>query len=137
MPKRRGEQAAVIAVHEGKVCLVTSTKGTRWVLPKGMIDPGHSAPQAASIEAWEEAGLTGIVDPNPIGNYRYQKDSKELTVSVYLMQVQGISSIWPEDFRRREWVYPEIAATMLEEATLCKLLLEWSINNTTANVQQN
>ena len=36
-------QAAAIPVADGRVCLVTSSSGRRWVVPKGMIDAGHTA----------------------------------------------------------------------------------------------
>ena len=55
------EQAAAIPVYDGRVCLVTSRTGRRWVIPKGRIDPGHTAAEAARIEAWEEAGLLGVL----------------------------------------------------------------------------
>ena len=40
-------QAAVIAMQDGRICLVTSRNGRRWVLPKGLIDLGHTAGEAA------------------------------------------------------------------------------------------
>src|SRR6476620_2968172 len=66
-------QAAVGPVRDGRVCLVTSSSGRRWVVPKGQIDPGHTPGEAALIEAWEEAGLVGALDPEPIGTYAYEK----------------------------------------------------------------
>ena len=58
-----GRQAATIPVRDGRVCLVTSSNGRRWVLPKGQIDPGHTPAEAALVEAWEEAGLVGALEP--------------------------------------------------------------------------
>jgi len=65
-------QAAVVPLADGQVGLVTSSSGRRWVVPKGMIDPGHSPGEAALIEAWEEAGLVGVLDPEPAGSYLYE-----------------------------------------------------------------
>jgi len=53
--------------------MVTSRSGRRWVFPKGLIDPGHTPAEAALIEAWEEAGVVGTLDPDPVGNYVYDK----------------------------------------------------------------
>ena len=53
--------------------MVTSRSGRRWVFPKGQIDPGHTPGEAALIEAWEEAGLVGTLDPEPVGSYLYEK----------------------------------------------------------------
>ena len=50
MPNRV-RQVASIPVRDGKVCLVLSRSGRRWVLPKGKIDAGHTAGQAALLEA--------------------------------------------------------------------------------------
>lgn len=38
-----------------------------WVLPKGHIEPGESAAQAAEREAKEETGVIVSLDPTPIG----------------------------------------------------------------------
>ncbi|MDY7109135.1 MAG: NUDIX domain-containing protein, partial [Planctomycetota bacterium] len=54
-------QSAVIAhrMEDGelRLALITSMSGRRWVLPKGVIDPGESAAGSAQREALEEAGL--------------------------------------------------------------------------------
>ena len=43
------------------VLLITSRKAARWVLPKGIVEPGMSAPASAAKEAWVEAGIAGEV----------------------------------------------------------------------------
>ncbi len=62
-------QAAALPVRNGKVCLVTSSNGKRWVIPKGLIEPGQTAGETALQEAWEEAGLVGVLEPDPIGSF--------------------------------------------------------------------
>ncbi len=64
-------QAAVIAIREGRICMVLSSGGKRWVVPKGCIEPGQTAGETALEEAWEEAGLVGVLGPEPIGSYLY------------------------------------------------------------------
>src|SRR5438132_7305454 len=100
-------QAGVIAVRSGKICLVTSSNGKRWVIPKGLIDPGQTAGEAALQEAWEEAGLVGALEPEPVGSYRYDKDNATYHVTVFLMRVADVAQEWPErDARQRIWVSP-------------------------------
>jgi 8-oxo-dGTP pyrophosphatase MutT (NUDIX family) len=113
------QQAAVIPVADGRVCMVTSSSGKRWVVPKGMIDPGRTAGEAALTEAWEEAGLVGLLTPEPVGSYLYEKYSRTHHVLVYTMQVTEEAVDWPErDVRKREWVYPAEAADRIEEPGL-------------------
>src|SRR5438128_5122849 len=66
-------QAAAIPIRDNQVCLITSSNGKRWIIPKGLIDPGHTAGESALQEAWEEAGLVGILSPHPVGSYVYEK----------------------------------------------------------------
>ena len=57
IPARWIRQAAAIPVRDGLVCLITSSNGRRWVMPKGMMEPGKSTGEIALQEAWEEAGI--------------------------------------------------------------------------------
>ena len=60
-------------MRAGQVCLVTSSSGKRWVVPKGCMEPGKTAGELALQEAWEEAGLVGVLQPEPVGSYLYEK----------------------------------------------------------------
>lgn len=116
-------QAAVVAVKGAKICLVTSSNGKRWVVPKGLIDPGHTAGETALIEAWEEAGLVGSLAPEPLGSYIYQKMGGTYHVVVFLMKVTESAEAWPEkSLRRREWVSLERALDAIEEPGLRQLI---------------
>lgn len=116
-------QAAVIPLADGRVGLVTSSSGRRWVVPKGMIDAGHSAGEAALVEAWEEAGLVGVLDPEPVGSYLYEKYGRTHHVVVYLLRVTEESVDWPErDVRKREWVDPAEAVDRIEEVGLREII---------------
>ena len=42
--------------------------------PKGNLEPGKTAQEIALQEAWEEAGLAGLIQQEPIGSYFYDKD---------------------------------------------------------------
>jgi 8-oxo-dGTP pyrophosphatase MutT (NUDIX family) len=116
-------QSAALPVHDGRVCMVSSSSGRRWVFPKGLIDPGHTAGEAALIEAWEEAGLVGTLDPEPVGNYLYEKAGRSHHVLVYRMRVVEARDDWPErGLRDRVWVTPEETVERVEEPGLRELL---------------
>jgi 8-oxo-dGTP pyrophosphatase MutT (NUDIX family) len=116
-------QAAAIPIRDERVCLVSSSGGRRWVVPKGQIDPGHTAGEAALVEAWEEAGLVGALDAEPLGSYAYEKLGRELHVLVFRMFVTEAREVWPErELRSRVWVTLDEALERIEEPGLRDLL---------------
>ena len=50
-----------------EVCLISSRETGRWVIPKGWPIKGLTPPQTAAREAYEEAGLGGMMSTKPIG----------------------------------------------------------------------
>jgi 8-oxo-dGTP pyrophosphatase MutT (NUDIX family) len=125
MPLFDGEirQAAALPVRDGEVCLVTSRNGKRWVAPKGCMEPGKTAGQIALQEAWEEAGLVGLLEPEPIGSYVYQKDGFTCHVIVFLMEVTSEAAAWPEQsFRQRRWLSATKAAQRVADPGLRALI---------------
>jgi 8-oxo-dGTP pyrophosphatase MutT (NUDIX family) len=116
-------QAAAVPFSEGRVCMVTSSSRRRWVLPKGLIDPGHTPGEAALVEAWEEAGLLGTLDPEPLGSYVYEKLGRECHVLVYRMTVTEVRDAWPEKgMRERVWLAPRDVLERVEEPGLRDIL---------------
>ncbi len=75
--------------------VITNHEGD-WIFPKGVIDPGKSPQEIASIEAYEEAGLVGEVDPTPIGRYITPQWGMEYIVEMYLLKVEEILDDWEE-----------------------------------------
>src|SRR5271167_3938896 len=53
--------------------LITSRETGRWIIPKGWPIEGMKPAKSAAREAYEEAGVRGIVSTMPIGNYSYEK----------------------------------------------------------------
>lgn len=119
---------------ETQVLLITSRDTGRWILPKGWPMKGRSLGDAAQIEAWEEAGVTGTVSPLPIGSYTYQKQSNRvpgtlltLDVQVYAVMVEDMARKYPEvGQRRRKWFRPEKAARKVDEEGLAALLRDFA-----------
>jgi 8-oxo-dGTP pyrophosphatase MutT (NUDIX family) len=120
-------QAAVIAmchtVRGMEVCLIRRKDSTSWSIPKGFIDPGDTAAEAALTEAHEEAGLQGRLLGGPIGTYRYQKGNALLTVAVFLMEVLVEEPSWDEmSFRERRWCSLDESRTLLADHPVRHLL---------------
>lgn len=116
-------QAAAIAVRGRQVCLVTSRNGKRLVIPKGCLEPGKTAGEIALLEAWEEAGLVGLLQPDPLGSYLYEKDGRDHHVLVYLLQVTQSADSWPEaSWRERSWMTFKQAQLRVEELGLRELI---------------
>jgi 8-oxo-dGTP pyrophosphatase MutT (NUDIX family) len=115
-------QAAVIPIRAGRVCLVRSRGGKRWVIPKGCIERGQTAGETALQEAWEEAGLVGTLQPEPVGSYLYEKAGTTCHVIVFLMHVTVAAQHWPEDsWRLRRWLEPGKALARVQESGLREL----------------
>jgi 8-oxo-dGTP pyrophosphatase MutT (NUDIX family) len=118
-------QVAAVALRDGLVCLVTSRNRRRWVVPKGHVEPGQTPQETAVAEAWEEAGLRGTVDPEPLGIYHYRKRGRSHAVTVYRFNLLVEHEQWPERLQRdREWVPIDEAARRVHEMELRDLLLE-------------
>jgi phosphohistidine phosphatase len=105
-----------------QVCLITNRRRTRWIVPKGVVEPDLSPAESAAKEAWEEAGLRGHVQEPEIGRYRYHKWGGECEVSVYPMRVTRTLRDWPEKDRQRRWLPLQEALVLIEQARLRALL---------------
>ena len=125
------EQSAVIAYRIRKrryqLLLVTSLDRARWVLPKGGIQQHLSASASAGREAYEEAGLMGIVYPDEIGIYWYRKPEYKndllCQVKVFFRNVNRVLKDWPEQrLRIRKWMSFNEASSCVEEPELRILL---------------
>ncbi len=116
-------QAGVVALRAGQVCLVTSRNARRWVVPKGCLEPGKTAGEIALQEAWEEAGLLGLLRPEPVGSYLYEKDGFTCYVTVFQMEVTDVVDSYPESgLRQRAWLPLGQAGARIEDAGLRELL---------------
>ena len=75
-----------------------------WGIPKGMIDPGHTAPEAAAIEAFEEAGIEGELLPKTLGAFEYPKFGRTCHVDVFGLRVTRVHDHYDEErLRERRW----------------------------------
>ena len=106
-----------------QICLVTSRRSGRWIVPKGWPMDGETPADAAATEAFEEAGLRGKVDNRPIGVFSYYKvlseDELPCIAVVYPLRVKKAVNNWPErEERRRKWFSRKRAAALVDDVEL-------------------
>lgn len=95
-----------------EVLLITNRSG-RWIVPKGMIDEGQTARQAAAVEAREEAGVRGLIGRR-LGRYDYVKSARLHRVELFAMRVRQELQEWDEQHkRRRRWVTLSVAVQLV------------------------
>ena len=117
-------QAAAIPVRRGQICLVTTSSGRRWIVPKGQVPLGISPSLLAACEAWEEAGVLGQIDENPLCVFPLSKRGRTQDVQVFLLEVTRIVNDWPERrLRQRIWLPPDEAALRIRHESLRALLI--------------
>ena len=126
----RTQFAALCYRGEGEtleICLVTSRRSKRWIIPKGWPMHKQTPADAAATEAWEEAGLTGDPIDRCLGVYAYVKTLSTslmpVIVMVYPVKVTEEHDKWPErKQRKRKWLRPKKAAKRLAEPELRRIV---------------
>lgn len=85
-------------------------EGDEWVLPKGHIEPGEEAPEAAVREVLEEAGAV-CKGPRFVGFVSYRAKGEDVVCAFYRMDLQSLGD--SEEDRGRAWLtLPELERTM-------------------------
>jgi 8-oxo-dGTP pyrophosphatase MutT (NUDIX family) len=110
-----------------EILLVTTRQKKRWIIPKGWPIKGMSRCESAAREAYEEAGVRGIVGRKPIGMYAYSKQLDDVMVPcevhVYALRVRRREKAWPESHQREvRWYQPNDAIAAIEESELKSLV---------------
>jgi 8-oxo-dGTP pyrophosphatase MutT (NUDIX family) len=121
-----------------EVLLLTSRDTGRWVIPKGWPMPGKLSHEVAAREAYEEAGVRGTVETEPLGTFGYDKMLKDgievpCRVQVYALEVSELAKHFKEKGERSlEWVSCEVAAERVREPELHDLILAFAERMKTA-----
>jgi hypothetical protein len=61
------------ADRKPEVLLVTGRRSSKWMDPQGLADDRKVPGRGAGIEAFEEAGVEGSIDPQPLGTVAHLK----------------------------------------------------------------
>ncbi|MGR9431322.1 NUDIX hydrolase [Rhizobium leguminosarum] len=88
------------------ILFVGSRRNGRWGIPKGRVEDGEASSAAALREAFEEAGVVGIVDEAVFGSLSYRKETgpSHYRVAVHLLQDLGFADKFPEkSIRKTRW----------------------------------
>lgn len=89
--------------------LVTSSSGRLWIIPKGRLEPDMSHEEVALMEAAEEAGAVGTIEPIGTSQCLLQ-DGR--TLHLYPLRLTVLLPIWPERASRRRVLLPVYRALM-------------------------
>jgi 8-oxo-dGTP pyrophosphatase MutT (NUDIX family) len=118
-----------------EVLLITSRDTGRWIIPKGWPMAGLAPEAAAAQEAWEEAGVEGVMSPVCLGRYGYHKCltveiQVPCAVAVYGLRVLRMADKFPEaKERRRRWFGAAEAAALVQEPDLARLIATFTPPN--------
>jgi 8-oxo-dGTP pyrophosphatase MutT (NUDIX family) len=113
-----------------EVCLITSRGGGRWIIPKGWPETDLSHVDIAAQEAWEEAGLTGLISPNLYASYGASKQFEPgvgipVRMDVYLLINPKQAKKFPELGQRKiKWLTIDKAAERVDESGLRDVLIK-------------
>ena len=88
-----------------EVLLITTCTTKRWIVPKGWPAKGGSPQDCAAREALEEAGISGKIEAEPLGSFRYRKRRKSgafihVKVVIFAMEAMEQTPSWPEQYVR-------------------------------------
>ena len=97
------------------------------MIPKGWPMIGKSLAAAAGIEAFEEAGVEGPIDPQPLGTVAHLKRTGfgaiRAEILVHALKVERELADWPEMHdRRRRWFAIKDALGQVESRELRELI---------------
>ena len=106
------------------IVLITSSSGARWLIPKGRLESGMSLEEVALMEAAEEAGAIGTIEPG----CRMQCPTEDgRMLQLFPLRVATLLPHWPERFVRRRVVLPVYRALLrISDPSLARALRDLS-----------
>lgn len=112
----------VVVNKEGKV-LVVNQNGNSWSLPKGRIELGETATEAAKREIYEESGVRDLILVKPLLTYKRFKiglnggddKSQVKEIEMFLFRTNYVGELMPSDPANPEakWVEKNKVADLL------------------------
>lgn len=138
MPQQQDQhiaQAAAIPYRvdrkngHAEVLMIRRPDGGKWGIPKGSVDPGLNHPEAAQMEALQEAGVEGPLSDRPLGNFVYEKFQGTYLVKVYAMKVAKVREHWDEENEReRKWFPIDEAADVAGRPAVARLIRRLAVS---------
>jgi 8-oxo-dGTP pyrophosphatase MutT (NUDIX family) len=111
-----------------EIMLITSRSTRRWIVPKGWPLAHTPSRDVARLEAFEEAGVEGIVGKRRFGSFRYHKRLNDgsivlCRVDVFAFEVGRQLDNWLErGERKRRWFDSKRAIKLVRERELKALI---------------
>jgi 8-oxo-dGTP pyrophosphatase MutT (NUDIX family) len=106
-------------IVEGHVVflMITSRRSANWVFPKGSPMEGLTPWETAAEEAFEEAGVRGEIEHEPIGSYlnpRNDDPTRLVRIELYPLLVTEQLDAWREEAQRfRHWaLLPQVRSLL-------------------------
>jgi len=114
--------AGGVVTNDESDVLVVSQRGTSWSLPKGHIDPGEKALDAARREIYEESGIRDLELIRELETYERHKigvnggddrsELKEITMFLFRTKEKSLRPVDPDNPEAR-WVEKGRVALLL------------------------
>lgn len=112
-----------------QILIITSRNGKKWIIPKGIIEPGDSDRYTALKETKEEAGVNGKISKLSIGSYSYEKWDSICKVELFPLKVTEIYDDWEEShFRKRRWLNAKRAIKKVTPQEVAELIKKFVIS---------
>lgn len=107
--------------------LITSRRTGRWIFPKGGLENGLEPWESAQKEAYDEAGVEGVVETATVGSYRTWKTRGVrrfvIEVDMFPFRVERQLGNWREtDERHRHWATLPEANRLITNRRLVELV---------------
>lgn len=106
----------------GEILVVSQKSSSSWSLPKGHVDPGETAVEAARREIYEESGISSLELLDDLGSYeRYPigqdgshpgDERKRIHMFLFRTRETRLRPLDPDNPEAR-WEQPELAAKLL------------------------
>ncbi|XP_062198217.1 nudix hydrolase 13, mitochondrial-like [Phragmites australis] len=113
MLKEDGEENCHDVLSRLQVLMISTPKRSDLIFPKGGWEDDESMDEAACREAFEEAGVKGIISTTSLGEWIFKSKSKQNSCSlqgackgfIFALQVTELLESWPEQVTHgRRWV---------------------------------
>lgn len=116
-----GDKSCQDVLGRLQVLMISTPKRSDLIFPKGGWEDDESIDEAACREAFEEAGVRGVISATPLGEWIFKSKSKQNSCGLqgackgfmFGLQVTELLETWPEQVTHgRRWVPVEAAYSL-------------------------